>query len=72
MINASMDNQICFEKYTLAMEQLKSNSIELDHADLENILRKKRNTNNEGIKSICWYVPNYKKTNNVKIYVLIL
>ncbi|CAG9865007.1 unnamed protein product [Phyllotreta striolata] len=69
MINASMDNQICFETYTTSMERFKSNSVELEqiHNDFENILRRRREAPNEVIKNICCAFQRYAECSTAAV-----
>ncbi|XP_056638172.1 uncharacterized protein LOC130446113 [Diorhabda sublineata] len=55
MTEISTENERCFENYTIAMDKLKSNTMQVDSSliDITSELKKKRAIADEGIRNVC-------------------
>lgn len=56
MKKVERENEVCFKRYTKAMNDIQSNTPEVNSAepDIVSVLKKKREAADEGIKNVCW------------------
>ncbi|KAJ8972035.1 hypothetical protein NQ314_000418 [Rhamnusium bicolor] len=55
MKQVEKENEVCFKRYTKAMNEIQSNTPELNNSepDIVNVMKKKREAADEGIKNVC-------------------
>lgn len=56
MKQVEKENEICFKRYTKTMNEIQPNTPEVSptEPDIVNVIKRKREAANEGIKNVCW------------------